>query len=410
MQRLFAPRAGREPLACEVTPLPPALNFAFRFIAGYTFHLPPAAYQGTTPEWSVLAAITPESGGTTYFVGRTLLSEALRTGAGFDVRGLYFLGEGRYSVEATIRDNRSRVCRKQWQVVVEPSRIDRMVPLAMPPNSVGVFSPSIPPDAPLHDQAAPIRLSILLNAAAFSTRRTTIQAFDRAVLLGALTTLLEHLPASSVRLVVFSLEQQREVFRSDHVTPADVDKAAAAILALQQATVDVHVLEKPQGHIEFLAGLLGRERAAPDPADTIVFLGATSRYGDKIPENALPAPSEAGPRFFYVRYESLRRATPTPDIPGVFPTDVGANPGKSGAAPETPGTAASQNGSTARLPTTPGKGGSGRANVYAPPPSDGPVGQNDIIASAVSRLKGKTLTVHNPADLANAIRKIEGKR
>jgi hypothetical protein len=33
-----------------------------------------------------------------------------------------------------------------------------------------------------------------------------------------------------------------------------------------------------------------------------------------------------------------------------------------------------------------------------------------MIAEAVSRLKGKTLAIHSPSDLAKAIRKIEGKR
>jgi hypothetical protein len=42
-----------------------------------------------------------------------------------------------------------------------------------------------------------------------------------------------------------------------------------------------------------------------------------------------------------------------------------------------------------------------------PPLTDG---QADIISAAVARLKGKTLTVHSPAELARAIRKIEGRR
>jgi hypothetical protein len=37
-------------------------------------------------------------------------------------------------------------------------------------------------------------------------------------------------------------------------------------------------------------------------------------------------------------------------------------------------------------------------------------GQTDVIAAAVGRLKGKTLTIHTPADLAKAIRRIEGRR
>jgi hypothetical protein len=44
------------------------------------------------------------------------------------------------------------------------------------------------------------------------------------------------------------------------------------------------------------------------------------------------------------------------------------------------------------------------------PPSDPSHGQPDIITKAVAQLNGKTLIVHSPAELADAIRTIEGKR
>jgi hypothetical protein len=43
----------------------------------------------------------------------------------------------------------------------------------------------------------------------------------------------------------------------------------------------------------------------------------------------------------------------------------------------------------------------------APPSGEG---QTDIISAAVSRLKGKTLVIHSPAELARAIRKIAAGR
>jgi hypothetical protein len=413
VQGLFESRPGVGPLPCEVTLLPPSLNFAFRYLAGYTFHIPQAQYQGSTRGWSVLTAITPEGGASTYLLARTPLFTASRVAASFDVAGLYFLGTGRYSVEAALRDDRNRICRKQWQIVVGSSRADRAVPLVLPPQTVRPFSPIVSPDAQHQDNAPPIRLSVLLNAAAFSTVRTNIRPYDRAVLLGALTALLEHLPAESVRLVVFSLEQQREVYRSEHFAPADMNHAADAIRSLQQATVDVRVLQKPLGHVDFLAGLIGRERGAPNPADTIVFLGPTSRYENKIPESALPAPSEAGTRFFYVRYESARRPSGAPpDLPGILWPDTGRSGGTVGA--PTPGMTPAESASAPRLPSSGGNvgNGSGRGHTSSPtPPSPLPPleGQTDIISAAVARLKGKTLTIRRPADLAKAIRRIEQK-
>ena len=416
IQRLFQPRPGNDSLPCEVTPLQPTLNFAFRYQAGYSFQVAQSLYQGSTRGWSVLTAITPEGGNPTYLLARNRLIDAVRVASSFDVRGFYFLGPGRYSIESTLRDDRNRVCRKHWQIDVGTARADRNVPLALAPRTVRPFAGVVSPNPQLHDDDASGRLTILLNAAALSALRTNIRLNDRAVLLGILTSLVEHLSAASTRVVVFSLEQQQEVFRSDRFHPAEQRKAADAIAALQPSMVDIHVLKRPLGHVDFLAGLLAKEREAPDPSDTIVFVGPISRYGGKVPENVLTAPQDA--HYFYVRYENIRR--PASNIPGVLSADAAGVGGPSAAATPEEGTA-----QTAAAPHLPGPSGGGGGGATGGGGGGGrrggrsgeeatvtgaPEGHSDIISSAVSRLKGKTLTIHTPADLAKAIRKIEEKR
>jgi hypothetical protein len=415
IRRGYESRPADPPLRCEVTPLAPQFNLAFRFQAGYTFHIPDSQYAGPTSGWSALITITPAGGDQrpVVLLDHKALSEATRLDSNFDVRGVYFLGVGRYSVESLIRDDRNRICRKQWQVVVEPSRGDRAIPSALPPNTVKEFSPVIWPNQHHLDSAAPVRLTILLNAAAFSPRRTVIRPSDRAVLLDALTALLEHLPTTAVRLVAFSLEQQREIYRSNSFAPPDVDKVADAIKALEQTTVDVHLLEKPLGHVDFLAGLIGRELSAPDQPDTVIFLGPTSRYGVTIPKDSLPTRADGQPSFFYLQYQGPRR-TVVPDsmqqIPAdlppmgraedsTLPADAPSPPrgtGGTGGA----GVGGSGSGSGGRGV----RGGRGGLPGMSPPMEGGP----DIITAAVARLKGKTLAIHTPADLARAIRRIEG--
>jgi hypothetical protein len=406
VQRLFQPRTDAAPLPCDVTPLPPSLNFTFRFQAGYAFRVAQSQYPATTSGWSVLTSITPDGGVPTSLLARYHLVDATRVGPDFDLRGMYYLGEGRYSVVSTLRDDRNRVCRKQWQIVVEPAHADRAVPMSILPNTIRQFTPIVPPELQFRDSAASMRISVLLNAAAFSTARTNIRPYDRTVLFGALTSLLEHLPAASVRLVAFSLEQQQEIFRSEHFAASESGKVAAAIRSLQSSTVDVHILEKPLGYVDFLAGLLAREHNAPDPADTILFLGPTSRYGGKMPESALPVPT--GARFFYVRYENLRRAMP--NVPNVYSGGTAGDEGR----PIDSVTVDENIAQTIPVPRQLQQpGGGGRRNGHYPdPPSNAPMsdGRGDIISAAVARLKGKTLTIHTPADLANAIRKIEGRQ
>jgi uncharacterized membrane protein YgcG len=413
VRAIFESRRGAPPLRCDMTPLAPEINFAFRFQAGYTFQVPQSQYSGSAGAWSILTAITPEDGASNYLLAHYELPDVSRTDSNFEIRGAYFLGVGRYSVESTLRDDSNRVCRKQWQVVVQPSAADRGVPLALPPGTVRQFLPVISPRTQQREGTTPMRLTILLNAAAFSTFRTAIRPYDREVLIGALTSLLEHLPATSARLVVFSLEQQKEVFRAENFSPPDVGRAARAIRSMQQGTVDVHVLQKPLGHVDFLAGLIGRELAT-NPSDNIVFLGPTSRYGNKIPMDVLPAPAEAHPRFFYIRYEAPRHASSPAEIPGVIMPDTALPGSKDPVSPDGPAGSGSSGGRGGGGSSGGGAGGGGsggRGHGGHPiPPQALPFGegQTDVITAAMRRLKGKTLTIHTPADLARAIRKIEG--
>ena len=462
LRREFAAHPDAAPLRCEVTPVPPALSFAFRFQAGYTLHVPRDQYPGSTRGWRVFTTITPADGShaPTFLLAGYPPANVSQEGSNFDLSGFYLLGAGRYSVESAVRDDRNRICRKQWQVVVKTPRGLHPVPLALPPGAVRPFSTRSWPDTLHPGGGAPIRLSVLLNAAAFSTRRTVLRPADRMVLLHVLTALVERLPTSSVRLVVFSLEQQKEVFRSDGFALSALDKVAEAFDALHLASVDVHVLEKPLGHVDFLASLVNRELRAPDPADTVIFLGPSSRYGNKIPAPALEKPAGGKPRFFYVQYQAPLRA-PTP-AGGVLPglsrggassqsgTASEGNPLPSGGSPAGGGgggigggvggggmggaggggmggvggggmggvggggmggggMGGVGGGGMGRGGGGGGRGGGRGGREMGPAPAPGE-GRTDIISAAISRFQGKTLVIHSPGDLARAIRKIEGGR
>jgi hypothetical protein len=419
LSREFAAHPGDQPLKCEVTPVLPALNFAFRFLAGYVWHVPRDQYPGPTGSWSVFTKITPAGGGhaSTFLLAEYQPANVSPGESNFDLRGFYLLGVGRYLVESALRDGRNRICRKQWQVEVKGPRGPHPVPSALPPGAVRQFSVLSGPDTRRPGNGPPIRLSVLLNAAAFSARRTVLRPTDRLVLLNALTALVERLPAGSVRLVVFSLEQQQEVLRRDGFDLSALDKVAEALDALQLAGVDVHVLQKPLGHVEFLTGLVNRELRAPAPADTVVFLGPTSRYGNRIPAIALEKPAGPKPRFFYVQYQGPRRPpAPAPDVlaggsrGGASPQTGSGSEGNPPPSAPPPAGGGGMGGGTGGGGMGRGAGGAGRGGGrggrgMGPIPAPGENG-TDIISAAISRLKGKTLPVHSPAELARAIAKI----
>src|SRR5262249_25168667 len=158
---------------------------------------------------------------------------------------------------------------------------ERAIRVAMPSHTVRGFSWFPPLEAPRNtDDAAPLRLTVMLHAAPLSLRRTTLRASDSLLLVGLLSSLLERLPTRSVRLVVFNLDQQRELFRQDDFSPKALEQVAQAINDLQLGVVDYRVLQNRRGPVEVVTDLVNREMRAKEPSDVVLFLGPTARYGD----------------------------------------------------------------------------------------------------------------------------------
>jgi hypothetical protein len=347
MVKALERQADEKPLRCEVTPIKPALNFGFRFQAGYVVHVPMNQYSGPDHGWAMLTRVTPEGGGQqpVYLGSRVRLPPIPKTKVDIEVGGGYLLGEGRYDVDWTLLDDTGRVCRGSWRVDARLGRHERQVNVAMPRDTVADFTlRGRSGRGRGADDAAPIRLTVLLDAAPLVPFRTRLRASDRVVLLGLLSSLLERVPARSVRLVIFNLDQQKTLLRQDALAPNALGRVAQALNSVELGLVDYHVLQNPHGHVDFLAGLINQELRAETPSDVIVFLGPETRYGDKVPQAALEEPHGAVPQFFNLQFKAYSRAAPS-------------------------------------LP--------------------------DSISLATAKLKGKTIVIRTPADFAKAIEQIE---
>jgi hypothetical protein len=345
--RLLEPQPGEKALRCEVTPIRPTLNFGFRFQAGYVIRVPMDQYFGPRHGWAIFTRVTPEQGGRPAYLGTNLrLPNVPKTKNSVEVGGGYQLGEGRYQVKLVLMDDSGRACRKDWSVEAKLNRGERAVKVAMPPGSVSDLSMrGLRGLKPAADDAAPVRLTILMHAAPLSPRRMRMGPRDRLMLLSTLSSLLERIPTKSVRLVVFNLDQQKELYRQDNFKAEAFDQVAESIEQIQLGLVDVQVLQNRGGHIALLTDLVNRELAAPEPSDVVLFLGPMSRYFDKIPDSWLEKPGSGGAQFFYLQYRS-----PFPPMQAALP---------------------------------------------------------DTINSAISRLRGKTLTIRTPGDFAKAIEQLE---
>lgn len=249
-------------------------------------------------------------------------------------------------------DDAGRVCRKSWHVDVRRSRGEREVKVAMPRDSVWALSMRRAPAAkPDRDDAPALRLTVLMHAAPMFPRRTRMRPNDTITLLSSLSSLLERVPARSVRLVVFNLDQHKELYRKDGFTLDSLDQVSASINSMELSLVDVETLQNRQGHVDLIAAMVNQEIRAPEPSDVVIFLGPMARYEDKIPRQSLEKAPGPLPRFYYFQVRPFFRA---------------------------------------------GRGG-------GPLPAVLP----DSINSAMSRLNGKVVVIHTPGDFAKAITRLE---
>ena len=218
IDQLEGGHAGEPALRCQVSPIKPSLNFSFRYQSGYMVTVPMNQYFGSGHRWTVLIRITPEGGSRKpiYLISEFALPTVPRNNSEAGVGGGYLLGEGVYDVRWMMLDDAGRVFRKTWRLDVHLSHADRQVKVAMPPDTVGelVLRGSRPLPTETGD-AVTRRLTILLHVAPLFPQRTHLHYGDVMTLMSTVSSLMEHVPARSVRLVLFNLDQQKELYRKD---------------------------------------------------------------------------------------------------------------------------------------------------------------------------------------------------
>lgn len=346
--RLESDRTADPVLHCDVSPIKPALNFSFRYQAGYMVTVPMSQYNGPGHGWATLLRVTPVGGvhQPVYFMSQIALPTVPKTKAESGFGGGYLLGQGAYDVRWMMVDDAGRVCRKSWHVDVHPSHADRNVKVAMPPDTVWEIglrgSRNLPKGA---DDAPAVRMTIFLHTAPLFARRTRLRSNDMMTLISTVSSLLERVPVRSVRLVMFNLDQQRELYRKDEFGLRDMGQVYQAMANIELGLVDFQVLQHKKGHVDLLTDMVNREIADPQPSDVVLFLGPTARFSDRVPPESLEKTAGHSTQFLYFQLAPfVRQQEPM---------------------------------------------------------------LGDVIKSAVSRLGGKTYLIHTPGEFAKAIDRLE---
>jgi hypothetical protein len=308
--RSFQRLSGRNTLKCAITAFRPVLDFAFRFDAGYVVDCPLYELAGKSSDLITFARVTPGGG------APVLFGEIFHTPAPpaelaridprhlhtlLEISGGFALGEGEYKVEVLVTDRRDRFYRKHWNVKARRDRGQRDVTISLEAGTVTHIWPD-PWEGKLREKGKGLRLTVLLHAAPMSPRTAKLRTWDRAFLLEALSSLLQKIPCESVRLVAFNLDQQKEIFREDQFDGPALGNLARRLRNLELGTVDYHALSRDPATNALLASLANEQLAAADSSDAVIFLGPTTRVGQKTPLEMLKQGKSGQPRFYYFEY------------------------------------------------------------------------------------------------------------
>jgi hypothetical protein len=290
-------------LKCRVQPFKPSLNYSFRFQTGYVLELPLALYTGKGHSVITLVRVTPENSERepAYLWSRAYFGDVPPTKQVAQISGGYVVGEGKYRVELLVSDDSGRTCKKDWNITAKLSRKEDDVPPGMAAGAVDEISLRKwmrSSRTPGDDDG--YRVTVLMDVSPMMPRRVRLGSYDRVMLLSSLTSLLERLPLRSVRLVLFNLEQQREIYRDENFEPSRFGRVAQALTTLELGTVAYDVIKNRTGHIDLLADMMEDARKV-DQSDAVVFLGPKPWHFDKVPKSALPERSATDPTFFYLQ-------------------------------------------------------------------------------------------------------------
>ena len=309
--REFRKGVGDEKLACRITPIKPRLNYSFRFQTGYLLDVPLRQYQGKGHQLAALLRVTPENTEreAKYLITNTGLPEIPKSKLHLELGGGFVVGEGKYRVEMTVADNSGRRCLATWKITAKPDKKEDDVAPGLAPGMVDQvgFRRWSQGGKALAEPEVGRHITVLMSVSPIMPRRNRLGGYDRSLLMSSLAALIERLPVRKVRLILFNLDQQRELFRDEDFGPADFGRVANAMARVELGTVDYSVLKNRGGHIDLLSALID-ESKKDKQSDAVVFLGPKPWRFDKAPRSALPQRESADPPFFYVQFRPMMQS------------------------------------------------------------------------------------------------------
>jgi hypothetical protein len=305
VKRLFAhPPAKR--VRCRVHWSRPTLDFGFRFVLPFEIYFPAHRFAGKDLRMRAALRVTP-AGHDPVFISYSVRFRGevpASARTNIELDAAILVGVGQYRIDLLLTDRFGRSCAARTYKDAAKPPELGNFRLSFPPNAVSALSE--PPWERL-ESAAKARegtLTILIHAQPPRPQASALRALERDALLGSVATLVRESGFSRFRVIAFNLDQQSEFFRNEDFTAQSFEDLAGALESLNLAQVQYSVLQKTRGYEDLLAQIVRKEWTQPDPSETVVILGWRAHVQTRIPMERLGPVPPRRPRFYYLNYES----------------------------------------------------------------------------------------------------------
>ena len=308
IQALLSDAGGKQTLEGRAELRHPWLNYAFRFQAGYSIDIPLRQFAGTGNTVRVIARVRPSDGSrppVCFFQSGELPEIPEGDKPDLSITGGFFLGEGNCRVDLAVFDQAGRLYQAGFNLEAALKGRERKVRLELAPGEVQPIN-SLRWKRHSEPAGRGQRLTILFHATSLYGEGKLPTLYDPVLLLSSLSTVLSEGAFDEVRLIAFNLDQEQELFRQDRFDADGFSKLAEKVLSLKLSSVPVTALAPGQPRHALIDSLVRAELSSPKPPDAILFLGPYA--DDESKWSSVPCESgRAGPAIFYFQ-QRINRA------------------------------------------------------------------------------------------------------
>ena len=379
VRRLFDTAPSTPSLRCEISPMNPTVNFAFRFEVVYRVQVPMSQFDGPSHSLTTYTRVTPEGRDPVYLAKTEALPKTGEPDAFAETLGAFVPGEGAYKAEVLVEDDLDRTCRTSWQFRARRDGNERQLLPVTPPATIEelVLDGAPPPGAKPGPRVS--RVTILIHASPLVPTRTELSPDDIQRTVDSLASILRELPTRSVRVVAFNLDQRFTIFRAEEYDASHARELIDAMNQLDLAVVDARLVRDRPEPMDLLLGLVQAELQAPTPPDALILLGPPTRMRLEIPAEVAGKRPTAPTPIFNLQYQANQRFRTPPRF------------------------------STMDAPSSRQGPLTASGEVMRPPQLTGVAGVSDTIERLVTRFKGQTIPIRTPHDLADAIHRMDAR-